>query len=88
MCMGPAFENRASTNPRGCGDGLWDFEFGSVVVMEKPAWLWRRRELGERDLRAGGTRIGIRPRLIPSTRVVILVEGVAGGIRRNGVVAA
>jgi hypothetical protein len=25
VCMGPAFENRPSTNPRGCGDGLWGF---------------------------------------------------------------
>lgn len=23
--MGPAYEDRPSTNPRGCGDGLWGF---------------------------------------------------------------
>src|SRR5579862_6536778 len=26
QCVGPAYGNRPSTNPRGCGDGLWGFE--------------------------------------------------------------
>jgi hypothetical protein len=43
VCMGPAFENTRGAAAMAYGD----FEFGSVVVMEKPAWLWRRRELGE-----------------------------------------
>jgi hypothetical protein len=44
--MGPAYENRPSTNPRGCGDGLWGFRVllgcgdGGTGWALEPARAW------------------------------------------------
>jgi hypothetical protein len=47
VCVGPAFKNAQARTRGAAAKAYGDFEFGSVVVMENPAWLWRRRELGE-----------------------------------------
>jgi hypothetical protein len=44
--MGPAYENRPSTNPRGCSDGLWGFRVllgcgdGGTGWALEPARAW------------------------------------------------
>jgi hypothetical protein len=43
---GPAYANRPSTNPRGCGDGLWGFQIllgfgdGETGCAREPARAW------------------------------------------------
>jgi hypothetical protein len=65
-----------------------DFEICSVEIVARPIRRRRWLGLGEWGSSPGEARIWLWPRLISGTFALILVTGVAGGIRRNGGVAA
>jgi len=83
-----AYENRPSTNPRACGDGLWGFQVlpgrgdGMAGAAVRSAGISRVRFF------ADWPRMGAWWWLISSPAALILARGVHWDIGRNDDVAA
>ena len=83
-----AYENRPSTNLRGCGEIYGDFGFRLLVMMAGAERRYCRRERGECGFASRDVRIGGRLDGKFVSVAAALTKGVCWGIGRNEGVAA